>query len=154
MARNIDTWLFLQYEMGNILPKQRHNLSGYSHENDPLTLEQISVDKQLENDRLNWADFESQVRDYQNFYKEARPYSTRDWKELSLQKARVLGGHKPKFDFNGKQPLIDKNGNLSNEVLSKEHPEMYVGKIFHEVYSGVEKFLRHNNKLPNYIKSL
>ncbi|MEM3113421.1 MAG: hypothetical protein QXI33_03295 [Candidatus Pacearchaeota archaeon] len=93
-------------------------------------------------DLINWAETEQQRRDDKKFYDDARRYATGGWKEYALQKANILARHYTKFRPDGKQPLVDRNGNLSEEVLSKQRPEIYVGKIFHEVFEGVKKRIK------------
>ena len=118
-----------------------------------LALEQMAVDREFEREgeeeRAKWVENEVKRRDYQSFYSDARAYANRRWDKWPLQKARVLAKHYEKFNANGKQPLVDKDGNLSGEVLSKDYPNMYIGKIFYEVYSSVESFLKENNRLYN-----
>ncbi|MEK6873909.1 MAG: hypothetical protein AABW91_03615 [Nanoarchaeota archaeon] len=110
-----------------------------------LVLEQIAVDRKLEREgeeeRAKWVENELKKRDYKNFYTDARVYAGGNWGKWPLQKAHVLAKHYERFSANGKQPLVDKDGNLSGEVLSKDRPKMYIGKIFNEVYTGVTKFL-------------
>lgn len=136
-----DVKRFLDYEMGVInSDKPRVDVVYLDLE---IQLEFFSelVNMKVSDERKKWAENEQQRRDYEAFYKDAIPYSHKDRVKFPLQRARILARHYNKFGPHGKQPLIDENENLSEEVLSKDNPVAYVGYVFHKVFRDVKKKL-------------
>lgn len=75
------------------------------------------------------------------FFNDAVNYSHTSLSRFPVARANVLARHKKKFSPEGTQPLVDSKGNLSAQVMAKEHPDMYVGRVFHNVYRGVKERL-------------
>ena len=130
MSPEVARWM--AYETGRI-PFEQGRASVSYEPVDQLRFEHYFADKEMERR-------ESKLAHYLDFYNSALPEYRKNRFDNPIGKAKVLAEYYPEFSENGKQPLIDRNGNITREPG-------YIGVIFDKVFLDVEKKLGYKRKV-------